>query len=817
VLDVPTVANDGDLKGFFGGFAAGAYGYLVPYHNGAHFGKVVRFDLATFTVVTVLDVPTVAGDGDLKGFHGGFAAGDHGYLVPYSNGAYHGKVVRFDLATFTNVAVLDVADTVMTNTGQTDGDLKGFWGGFTAGDHGYLVPYHNGARFGKVVRFSTTLDFSSIDLSVTNSDPELIGFKGGFAHDNSGYLVPSKNGKVVQFSTSDFSANNVTVIDFPYLTGDASLVEFSGGFKDGTHGYLIPETFNKVARFDLSTARIIESLDISVNGKDVSGFSGGFISGDYGYLIPNKSNELVRFSTNQDNTIINSDDKFRLDTFKSNDTITIDKNRAYNLRFDFSYLMALDSDDIPYEDVSMILEIKPYSDISYFYNYDNSGSAGPRASEDISNVVRITDLSYSEPFNFTFARKSDSDISMLITLRDNCNNDTIGNALSKLINFGVVESNAAEDGNFDATYDLALRYRNDLSFINNDIDNTANITVIQRRNLYNYFLSNGIKLFDKVLIEQWLSLPPPPPPPPGLYDFDEHTFTNANVVGATGPTLTQMRNEYSPTWTDNDEFFYSTGDGIQIWTVPADGTYKIEVFGGSGGNPGNYWGEPGKGAKVEGKIILTRGSKLYISIGHEGYQSGSFTAFGGGGKGDKLNSLSSQAMGDGVTGGGMSFVARTASAFDDEDNNADILFVAGGGGGPAGTNNVIYDYFAADGGDGGYLTGGDGSDSWNSDRPGGKGGTQNKGGDGGESSTYPNHTPGAHGEWATGGNSSNTTNNSIQGGGGGGGYYGGGGGGDLGGGGGGGSSFISSSLTITDPTGGTRTDLGHGKVYIKLL
>ena len=804
-----TEQTDGGLRGFWGGFAAGAYGYLVPFNNGTgRFGKVVRFDLETFGVVTVLDVPTVANDGDLKGFFGGFAAGGYGYLVPYSNGAYHGKVVRFDLATFTNVAVLDVANTVITNTGQTDSDLKGFFGGFAAGAYGYLVPYHNGARFGKVVRFPTTLDFSSIDLSVTKSDPELIGFKGGFAHDNSGYLVPSKNGKVVQFSTSDFSANNVTVIDFPYLTGDASLVEFSGGFKDGTHGYLIPETYNKVARFDLSTARIIESLDISVNGKDVSGFSGGFISGDYGYLIPNKSNELVRFSTNQDNTIINSDDKFRLDTFKSNDTITIDKNRAYNLRIDFSYLMALDPESNPYEDVSMMVEIKPYSDISYFYNYDNSGSAGPRASEDISNVVRITDLSYSEAFNFTFARKSDSDISMLITLRDNCNNDTTGNALSRLINFDVCDNNVADVGNFDATYDVALRDRNGLSFIN---DNTSYMSVNQRTIIYNYLLSNGIKLFDKVLIEQWLLKPPP------LYDFVEHTFTNANVVGATGPTLTQMRNEYSPTWTDNDEFFNSTGDGIQIWTVPADGTYKIEVFGGSGGNPGNYWGEPGKGAKVEGKIILTQGSKLYISIGHEGYQSGSFTAFGGGGKGDELSSLSSQAMGDGVTGGGMSFVARTASAFDHEDNNADILFVAGGGGGPAGTNNVIYDYFAADGGDGGYLTGGDGSDSFNSDRPGGKGGTQNKGGDGGESSKYPTHTPGAPGEWATGGNSSNTTNNSIQGGGGGGGYYGGGGGGDGGGGGGGGSSFISSSLTITDPTGGTRTDLGHGKVYIKLL
>ena len=239
------------------------------------------------------------------------------------------------------------------------------------------------------------------------------------------------------------------------------LVEFSGGFKDETHGYLIPETFNKVARFDLATTnRIISSLDIGVNGKDVSGFSGGFISGDYGYLVPNKSNELVRFSTNQNNTtIINSDDKFTLNTFKSEDPITIDKNRSYNLTIDFSYLMAVDQENIPYEDVSMMVEIKPSSDISYFYNYDNSGSAGPGQSDDISNVVRITDLSYSEAFNFTFARKSDSDLSMMITLRDNCNNTTAGNAVYKVIDFAVNENNAAEEGNFDATYDLALRDR----------------------------------------------------------------------------------------------------------------------------------------------------------------------------------------------------------------------------------------------------------------------------------------------------------------------------------------------------------------------
>ena len=132
-------ATDADLKGFDGGFASGDYGYVVPHNNGARFGKVARFDLATFSQVQVLDL--TATDTDLKSFYGGFAWGDYGYVVPYSNG----KVARFDFATFSQVQVLDLT--------ATDADLKGFYFGFALGDYGYVVPFDNGAKFGKVARF----------------------------------------------------------------------------------------------------------------------------------------------------------------------------------------------------------------------------------------------------------------------------------------------------------------------------------------------------------------------------------------------------------------------------------------------------------------------------------------------------------------------------------------------------------------------------------------------------------------------------------------------------------------------------------------
>ena len=646
---------------------------------------------------------------------------------------------------------------------------------------------------------------------MAKSDPELIGFKGGFAHDNSGYLIPGENGKVVEFSTSDFSPNNVNVIDFANLTGDASLVEFSGGFKDETHGYLIPETFNKVAQFDLATARIISSLDISVNGKDVSGFSGGFISGDYGYLVPNKSNELVRFSTNQNNIIINSDDKFTLDTFKSNDTITIDKNRAYNLRIDFSYLMAIDpDDDEPYEDVSMVLEIKPSSDISYFYNYDNSGSAGPGASEDISNVVRIKDLSYSEAFNFTFARKSDSDVSMLVTLRDNCNNDTAGNALSRLINFDVVANNVVD--NFDATYDLALRDRDNLSFVNNEVDANGYITVNERIIYYNYLISNGIKLFDKVLIEPRLSVPLYIFV---LYVFSEHKFTNAGKVGRYGPILSELRDAYSPGWTNNTNYL-NVSDGIQEWTVPQTGVYEITAIGARGGNTSLSYG--GYGASMQGQFVLINGTIIKILCGQMGYDNPiSADPGGGGGTFVVIDDAAILVAGGGGGGATTQHITGAADA-DARDDGVEKNAYTGTRAGPDDDNG-------ADNGEGGLQKYGASGAGFITNGPIGTWAAVSGGGLGGpggwsEAMSFING--------GAGGNSTHSTPNNVFGGfGGGAGAHGntcigGGAGGGYSGGtgadtqcrfGGGGSSFNNG----TNPVNGMSVGTGHGYVNIKKL
>ncbi|CAK0874272.1 unnamed protein product [Prorocentrum cordatum] len=115
------------------------------FFNGAKFGKVARFLLSDFNTVEALKLANT--DSDLKGFYGGFTDGTYGYVVLYHNGAaYSGKVARFLLSDFNTVEVLHLA--------SADSDLEGFFGGFTDGTYGYAVPHNNGAALsGRVARF----------------------------------------------------------------------------------------------------------------------------------------------------------------------------------------------------------------------------------------------------------------------------------------------------------------------------------------------------------------------------------------------------------------------------------------------------------------------------------------------------------------------------------------------------------------------------------------------------------------------------------------------------------------------------------------
>ena len=125
-------------------------------------------------------------------------------------------------------------------------------------------------------------------------------------------------------------------------------------------------------------------------------------------------------------------------------------------------------------------------------------------------------------------------------------------------------------------------------------------------------------------------------------------FTNLGASGRLGPT--SLGSYYSGQVHDGQVTLVS---GIQQWTVPHIGDYRIEAIGAAGGyglnsNNGQY---RGRGARIEGTFRLFKGETIQILVGQEGSIN--------------LNDDSSG-------GGGGTFVVRRSNT---------PLIIAGGGGG----------------------------------------------------------------------------------------------------------------------------------------
>ncbi len=141
-----------------------------------------------------------------------------------------------------------------------------------------------------------------------------------------------------------------------------------------------------------------------------------------------------------------------------------------------------------------------------------------------------------------------------------------------------------------------------------------------------------------------------------LFAFISHTFTNCGQTGRTGPTLSTCRSSYSTSWDENPAFFNMSSQGIQEWTVPATGSYRIEARGAGGGNS-STGRTGGLGARMRGDFVLTVGDVLHIMVG----QSGSYGS-------------------SSASGGGASFVVNSSTGT--------VLLVAGGGGGAMDANGT---------------------------------------------------------------------------------------------------------------------------------
>ncbi len=148
------------------------------------------------------------------------------------------------------------------------------------------------------------------------------------------------------------------------------------------------------------------------------------------------------------------------------------------------------------------------------------------------------------------------------------------------------------------------------------------------------------------------------------------TFTNAGATGRFGPTQSQIDDNYSGTTLEGLVTINATHQGIQEWSVPASGTYRIVAKGGWGGI-GNSVDDTfrGRGASIKGNFSFSKDTILKVVVGQSGVE----------------NTAGDSANGGGFGGGG-SFVWPSSS-----NNQSSLLLAAGGGGGSSiiNTNNNI--------------------------------------------------------------------------------------------------------------------------------
>ena len=153
-----------------------------------------------------------------------------------------------------------------------------------------------------------------------------------------------------------------------------------------------------------------------------------------------------------------------------------------------------------------------------------------------------------------------------------------------------------------------------------------------------------------------------------------YSFTNAGATGRQGPDQSQVDTAYSGTALDSSVTVTATG--IQQWTVPATGTYRIEAYGASGANASTY----GLGAVMKGSFTLTAGDVLWILAGQAG--EGSYAAYAQ------------------IGGGGGSYVSTGATL-----SGSSLLIVAGGGGAAGASANTNANGSTSTSGNSGYNGG----------------------------------------------------------------------------------------------------------------
>ena len=126
------------------------------------------------------------------------------------------------------------------------------------------------------------------------------------------------------------------------------------------------------------------------------------------------------------------------------------------------------------------------------------------------------------------------------------------------------------------------------------------------------------------------------------------TFTTCGMTSRTGPSQSQCNNSYGAGNPLQGQV--TVAGGIQAWTVPFSGVFRIEAYGAKGGG-----GNGGNGARVRGDFVLKAGETIHLIVG-------------------QMGEVTTQGAGYGAGGGGASWVYRKSS------DPLPLIVAAGGGG-----------------------------------------------------------------------------------------------------------------------------------------
>ena len=242
---------------------------------------------------------------------------------------------------------------------------------------------------------------------------------------------------------------------------------------------------------------------------------------------------------------------------------------------------------------------------------------------------------------------------------------------------------------------------------------------------------------------------------------------------------------------------YGYSGGVQSWTAPYSGWFKLEVWGAQGGNSTLYGSTAagGYGGYACGNTYVGQGSTLYITVGGMGASAtdNSTSYVAGGYNGGGLGGWYSDSRWGG--GGGATSITTTNRGVLSNFNSyrGEILIVAGGGGGAGRWSGDCNN-----GGAGGGTNGSNGAGPYYGD-----GASQSGGGAGWH---YPNNPATKYVSSSFG-----QGQNSYDGSGGGGGYFGGGTGIGYGSGAGGGSGYTG-GVSSASMSNGAQTGNGYARI-----